>query len=73
MRTHKDIVQARGASQLVRDLAEKGVRVHQSTPQRWAERDSIPGEYWKVLSDMGLASLDELAGAASQKQGATAA
>jgi hypothetical protein len=74
MRSHSDIVRAHGASKLVTDLRALGIEVHQSTPQRWADRDSIPGEYWKPLVDLGAASLDELAEAANQKrQGARAA
>ncbi len=67
MRSHGDIVRTYGAAGLARDLTAAGRKVHQSTPQRWAERDSIPGEYWKTLVDLGAASLDELADAASRK------
>jgi len=67
MRTHRDIVQAHGASALVRDLAGMGIKVHQSTPQRWAERDSVPGEYWAALVSLGAANLEELAAAAARK------
>jgi len=65
MRTHTQIVQAFGASNLVRALRERGINVHQSTPQRWADRNSIPGEYWRPLEDLGAATLPELAEAAS--------
>lgn len=67
MRTHRQIVQAHGASQLARDLNARGIRVHGSTPQRWVDRDNIPGEYWKALEEMGLASLIELAAAADPR------
>lgn len=72
MRTHTQIVQAIGASNLVRQLAEVGLVVNKTTPQRWADRDSIPGEYWSALSQMGHASLEELAEAASQRRNAAA-
>lgn len=67
MRNHRQIVTDVGASALVRLLAARGVSVHQSTPQRWAERNSIPGEYWATLTDMGLATLEELAEAAGRR------
>ncbi|MES2494608.1 MAG: hypothetical protein V4618_00710 [Pseudomonadota bacterium] len=49
-------------------LKSKGFDVHSSTPQRWAERGSIPGEYWKVLSDEDVASLEELATSADRRR-----
>lgn len=67
MRSHQKIVQDHGASALVRDLADRGIKVHQSTPQRWADRSSIPGEYWKPLVAIGAATLDELATAAAHR------
>lgn len=69
MRSHKAIIQAHGASKLHRDLAGVGIDLHKSTPQRWAERDSIPGEYWEPIARLGIATLEELAkGAASRLQ-----
>jgi hypothetical protein len=50
-------------------LAARNVDVHQSTPQRWADRDSIPGEYWQALVDIGAAELPELAAAAANRAG----
>ncbi len=73
MRTHQKIVQDRGASALVRDLAGLGIAVHQTTPQRWADRDSIPAEFWKPLVDLQLTTLDELAQAADERRLAKAA
>lgn len=67
MRTHQQIVQSYGASALARDLREAGVQVHQSTPQRWADRNSIPGEYWGALEALKAATLRELAQAASRR------
>jgi|KBSSwiStaDraftv2_1062776.scaffolds.fasta_scaffold748604_3 hypothetical protein len=67
MRSHREIVQSHGAAALARDLATQGVKLSQSTPQRWAERDSIPGEYWRELAALGVASLEELADAASRR------
>lgn len=64
------MIRSHGASALVRDLARLGVQVHQSTPQRWADRDSIPGEYWKAISDLGIASLADLAAAAARGRSA---
>lgn len=68
MRTHRDIIRKHGALKLARSLADRGVKVHGSTPQRWADRNSIPGEYWAAISDMGIATLEELAAAADARQ-----
>jgi hypothetical protein len=73
MRSHSDIVKEFGASKLYAALADR-FELHQTTPQRWADRDSIPGEYWKALSDLNVATLEELAeGANRKRQGARAA
>lgn len=64
MRTHQQIVQSYGASALARDLRAAGIGVHQSTTQRWAERNSIPGAYWGALEALKAATLHELAAAA---------
>jgi hypothetical protein len=73
MRTHQKIVQDHGAAKLARDLAAAGIEVHQSTPQRWADRNSIPGEYWQALVDLDVASLDELARGADPRSQEAAA
>lgn len=73
MRTHSAIVRAIGAAALARLLTEQGVEVGTSTPQRWADRNSIPGEYWAALDRLNVASLHELAAAADAGQQATAA
>jgi hypothetical protein len=70
MRTHREIVQSHGASALVRDLGSIGIHVHRTTPQRWADRNSIPGEYWKPLDTLSVASIYELAAAADDRRGA---
>jgi len=67
MRTHQQIVQSYGASALARDLRSAGVDVHQSTPQRWADRNSIPGDYWSALEALEAATLSELAAAADAR------
>lgn len=61
MRSHKAIIQAYGASKLHRDLTGLGIELHKSTPQRWAERNSIPGEYWATIAQLSAATLEELA------------
>jgi hypothetical protein len=67
MRSHRAIVQAYGASNLHRDLTGLGVEIAKSTPQRWAERDSVPGEYWALMAQLGAATVEELAEAAATK------
>lgn len=67
MRDHATIVRDYGALALARLLNETGLEVHASTPQRWADRNSIPGEYWAVLVEKEIATLEELAAAADRR------
>lgn len=46
--------------------AEIGAKAHQ--PRDWFGRDSIPPEWWGVLVDAGLTSLEELQAAAEAKK-----
>lgn len=68
MRDHAGIVRDFGALALARLLNEEGFNVHSSTPQRWADRNSIPGEYWAVLAGKKVATLQELAVAADKRK-----
>lgn len=61
MRTHKDIVLARGISQLHADLVAKGIPMSPSTTKQWHDRNAIPASYWLHIADLGLATLEELA------------
>jgi hypothetical protein len=70
MRDHATIVRDYGAQNLARLLNSAGFVVHASTPQRWADRSSIPGEYWAIIADRKLASLEELAAAADKRSNA---
>lgn len=65
MRTHQEIVTAHGATALVRDLAGIGLKVSRSTPQRWADRNSIPVGYWRALEALEVATMMELATSAT--------
>ena len=67
MRDHATIVREHGAQALARRLNARGYNVHGSTPQRWADRNSIPGEYWQALAAEGVAALDELAAGAATR------
>jgi len=49
-------------------LNAKGFQIHPSTPQRWADRSSIPGEYWAALVEEGISSLPELAAAVDRRR-----
>lgn len=63
MVTHTEIVSRNGSDA---DIAEKlGVRVHQV--RDWRLRNSIPAERWAAFSERRLATLEELAKAASSK------
>lgn len=68
MRTHTQIVKAVGASELAHQLRARGIAIALNTPQRWAERDSIPAQYWPDVVAIGAASLNELAIAAATKR-----
>jgi hypothetical protein len=65
MRTHRQIIQEHGASRLRSELGDRGVQLSATAPQRWADRNSIPGEYWRAIADLDIASLEELAAAAA--------
>jgi hypothetical protein len=45
----------------------------QSRVRGWVLQDSIPGEYWQVLVDLDVGSLDEFAAAAEARRAAKAA
>lgn len=72
MRSHQEIVQAHGAAKLYRDLREIGLKLSSTTPQRWADRNSIPGEYWLAVSRVTGCTVDELAKIASTRATAKA-
>ena len=61
MRSHQEIIQAHGASKLRRDLAEVGVELSLTAAQRWADRNSIPGEYWPAVAHVTGVKVEELA------------
>lgn len=66
MRSHQKIVQDFGASKLGRALVDAGVELRPSSPQRWADRNSIPSEYWAVIVTLGATTLEELATSAAE-------
>ena len=72
MRDHASIVRGHGAQALARLLNAEGFEVHASTPQRWADRNSIPGEYWAIIAEKNIATLEELAAAADKRTDAPA-
>lgn len=67
MRTHAEIIKDAGTDALV-ERAGLPVSVH--TVRSWRQRGGIPGEYWKAISDAGLATLNELAAAADVRRAA---
>lgn len=75
-RSHQAIVREITVPRLRRYLDWRGTNPmpSQSAVQRWADRDSIPGEVWNALEEGGFATLKELAAyAESKKTGAPAA
>ena len=73
MRSHKKIIADAGGPHQVARLIQQGVEADEVTLQKrvraWDVSDSIPGEYWALLSDKGVATLDELAQAAGVRKG----
>lgn len=65
MRTHAAILKDAEADKLAEHL---GLSVN--TVRAWRQRDSIPGEYWKQIDGLGIATLEELAEAAASKRAA---
>lgn len=66
MRTHSQIIdEAGGPSALART---PGVEVDPGTTKQWKRGDSIPAPYWAAIADAKLATLEELAEAASSKK-----
>ena len=73
MRTHKQIIADAGGPHQVARLIQQGVEADETTLQKrvraWDVSDSIPGEYWALLADKGVAGLEELAQAAGARKG----
>lgn len=66
MRTHRDVIRdGGGVAAFARKLS---LSRKPTTVQSWWQRGSIPGEYWLLISQLELASLPELALAASIRQ-----
>lgn len=64
MRTHQQIIEAAsGPSALARALG-----IDAGTAKQWRRGDSIPAPYWAAIAAAGIATLEELAEAASMKQ-----
>jgi hypothetical protein len=64
MTSHADIIDAAGGPEVLRKLL--GVRSYQ-TVRFWKLRNSIPAQHWLALSSLGIATLNELALAASDR------
>ena len=66
MRTHAEIIRDAGGWRLVRDAL--GLAEDSAKAKFWFFRDSIPAEYWKALTDLGLTTTEELALAAHRRR-----
>jgi len=60
MRTHFDIIEPSRVDEIA---LSTGKSVH--TVRSWRQRNSIPADVWAKLSEMGIATLEELALAAA--------
>ncbi len=67
-RSHAEVLRTFGVANIRPLLEKRGFELSSTAPQRWADRDSIPGEYWKTLQDEGVASYEELAAAAETRK-----
>jgi hypothetical protein len=64
MPSHTDIIKAHGATKLATQLAELGHEdMKPGRVQQWANRDSIPPEFWQDLDRLGVTTLADLAAA----------
>lgn len=68
-RSHAEIVRESGGKQIYNFLIELGFRLPKATTiQNWADRDSIPSDYWNAIERGGFASLKELAAYAESRK-----
>jgi hypothetical protein len=65
MRSHSDIIRA-ATPQTVSELTATSIH----TVRSWAQRDSIPSEYWAMLIAASHATAEELIDAAAAKRAA---
>lgn len=63
MRTHEQIIIDAGGPAAVSKLVPAAA----GTVKQWRRTNSIPAPYWRSIADHGLASLEELADAASAR------
>lgn len=70
MRSHADIIAKAGGPEAVH--SRLGIAASLHTVRSWAQRDSIPGEYWALFETGDLASVTELANAAAARKGLAA-
>lgn len=65
MRSHKQVIEdAGGVAAFAETLGQSAI----GKVRFWFIRDSIPADYWSAVADNRIATLDELARAASQKR-----
>ena len=72
MRTHQQVItEAGGAHVLAQQIANSvdgEVELLRKRIWAWFRGDSIPGEYWALMADKGVATVIELAEAAEAKK-----
>lgn len=71
MRTHKQIIVDAGGALAIARRISRHATSDEALRKRitaWLATDSIPGPYWKALSDHGFASLEELAAGAAKRR-----
>lgn len=60
---HADIIKLDRISDIVSATGRPEITV-----RSWRQRNSIPGEYWAKIVDLGLASYEQLAATAPQRK-----
>ena len=72
MRTHQQVITEAGGAHVVALLINESVvgeaELLRKRVWAWFRGDSIPGEYWALMADKGLATVIELAEAAEAKK-----
>jgi hypothetical protein len=72
MRTHQEVISEAGGAhvlaQLIAENVSGEVELLRKRVWAWVRSDSIPGEYWALLADKGVATVNELAEAAEAKK-----
>ena len=72
MKTHHEIIKSAGGphalAERVHERAGGELATVQSRVRGWSMQSSIPGEYWPLMVELGVATLGDLAAAAEARK-----